>query len=120
MTKELNFNKAEIEYNNNTFCQWMEEMKGGNGKTWYANFMRGGNKIYVGVISGKSHFRFAFPDKDFATSRRRLKFNNLRTAIDDIQRTPFDEAMFKDCYRLAYSLYAEDSGLVRRVKEQGR
>ena len=131
MTKELNFNKADIQAGNMDFYRWQEEMKPGSMKTWFAYFMRGGHSTYIGLISGDKEYQFTFHDMGFDEARRHLKFKHLRTNLDD-GLTMFDRAMLKDCRRIAENAWKKDCGLgyqvagqvtsqvTSQVKEQGR
>ena len=119
MTKELNFNKADIDEGNMTFYQWQEDMKPQQFKTWHAYFLKGGNSTYIGLISGKASYQFTFEDMDFTTARRHLKFKHLRTNLDD-GLTVFDKNILQDCRKLAENAWHKDCGLGYQVKEQGR
>ena len=118
MTKELNFNIDDIRAENEDFYRWKEEMEK-RGKTWFAYLLRGGNSTYVGLLSGKQKFTFKFGNMDFAETRQRLKFQNLRTNLDD-GLTVFDKNILQDCRKLAENAWHKDCGLSYQVKEQGR
>jgi len=115
MTKELNFNLADIRAGNEDFYRWNEEMKQGSLKTWHAYFLRGGNNTYIGLTSGKSEFLFTFKDMNFDEARRHLKFKHLRTNLHD-NLTIFDKAMLKDCRRIAENGWKKDCGLSYQIK----
>lgn len=111
--------EENLEFENQTFYQWMEELKSNDLRTWFAYLMRGGNSTFVGLKTGKSEFLFTFKDMGFDEARRHLKFKHLRTNLDD-GLTMFDRAMLKDCRRIAENAWYKDCGLGYRVKEQGR
>lgn len=119
MTKELNFNLADIQAGNMDFYRWQEEMKPGSMKTWYAYLMKGGLNTYIGLRTGKVEYQFTFEHMTIDEARRHLKFKHLRTNLDD-GLTMFDRAMLKDCRRIAENAWYKDCGLGYRVKEQGR
>lgn len=127
MTKELNFNKADIEAENMAFYEWQESLKADKYKTWHGYFLKGGNSTYIGIISGKAQYQFKFKDVDFAEARRHIKFKHFRTNLDD-GLTVFDKAILSDCRKLAENRWREDCGLdyqvtsqvTSQVKEQGR
>jgi len=115
MTKELNFNKADIDRENMEFYRWQEQLKTRDYRTWYSYFLKGGNNTYIGLKTGKAEYQFTFQDMDFATARRHLKFKHLRTNLDD-NLTIFDKAMLKDCRRIAENGWKKDCGLGYQIK----
>lgn len=119
MTKELNFNKADINAENMAFYEWQESLKTKDYRTWYCYLMKGGLNTYAGLRTGKVEYQFTFEHMTIDEARRHLKFKHLRTNLDD-GLTMFDRAMLKDCRRIAENAWYKDCGLGYRVKEQGR
>lgn len=119
MTKELNFNKADIDRENMEFYEWQESLKTKDYRTWYCYLMKGGLNTYAGLRTGKVEYQFTFEHMTIDEARRHLKFKHLRTNFDS-NLTMFDWAMLKDCRRIAENAWYKDCGLGYRVKEQGR
>jgi hypothetical protein len=119
MSKELNFNKADIDRENMEFYKWQEQIKTRDYRTWYGYLMKGGLNTYVGLRTGKTEYLFTFEYMTMEEARRHLKFKHLRTNLDD-GLTIFDKAMLKDCRRSAENGWKKDCGLGYQVKEQGR
>lgn len=106
---------TDLEFENKTFYEWMEDLKR-NKNTWFAYLLRGGCSTYVGLLSGDQKFTFKFENMDFKETRQRLKFNNLRTNLDE-HLTVFDKNLLQDCRKLAENRWHKDCGLGYQVKE---
>lgn len=111
--------EENLEFENQTFYQWMEELKPKEARTWYSYFLKGGNSTYVGLTTADLKYTIKFENMRFDEARRRLKFNHLRTNLDD-GLTVFDKNILQDCRKLAENAWHKDCGLGYRVKEQGR
>jgi hypothetical protein len=116
MTKELNFNIDDIRAENADFYRWKEEMEKRD-KTWFAYLLRGGNSTYVGLTTADLKYTIKFENMNFDEARRRLKFNHLRTNLDD-GLTVFDKNILQDCRKLAENAWHKDCGLGYQVTSQ--
>ena len=114
MTKELNFNKDDIDRENQAFYEWNEQVKM-DSKTWYGYFFKGDNTVYVAITTGSEEHVLPYPNMNFDEAKRRVKLRYFYHNLDGTEHRGFAKDMIEHCRFMAEEKWRKDTGRVMPI-----